>query len=215
MIEDYLSIERAFKFYNEKIFDGQLQPTAFTIARQSRMIACFRPISFVTRQGGEEMSEISFNPDYLDRTVEEIVSTLVHEMFHLAQYQYGDPSRNGYHNKEWGSWMEKAGLTPSSTGQEGGKRTGQKMSHVIIPEGLFEVVTKQLVGDNFKLKWCSVVAKGAVDPDDDEDGKPKKKKAKSKLKYTCPECKQNAWAKPDTPLMCGKCKLDMECEEVE
>ena len=27
----------------------------------------------------------------------------------------------------------------------------------------------------------------------------------SKMKFTCPECGQNAWAKPDALLLCGEC----------
>ena len=33
----------------------------------------------------------------------------------------------------------------------------------------------------------------------------KQKKAASKTKYTCPTCGANAWAKPDTQLICGAC----------
>jgi hypothetical protein len=29
---------------------------------------------------------------------------------------------------------------------------------------------------------------------------------KNKVKYTCAECGQNAWAKPDASLICGVCK---------
>lgn len=209
MIEDYLSLDKAFKFYNQKLFQGKLNPVAFTMGRKARMIGCYRPISFVARQGSEEIAEIQFNPDYMDRTLEEVLSTLVHEMFHHAQHSYGKPGRPGYHNKEWGAWMEEAGLIPSSTGKEGGKRTGQSMSHYISPGGLFETVTKDLVGEDFSLKWCSVVGKGL------DVKKPAKPRKKSKLKYTCPDCNQNAWAKPSALLACGRCKVDMVCEEVE
>lgn len=207
MIEDYLSLEKAFKFYNEKIFQGKLNQVAFTVARKNRMVGCYRPVSFVSRHGSEEIAEICFNPDYMDRTLEEVLSTLVHEMFHHAQHSYGEPGRPGYHNKAWGSMMEEAGLMPSSTGEEGGKRTGQKMTHYIIPGGIFETVTKQLVGDDFSLKWCSVIGKGL------DVKKPAKPRKKSKIKYSCPECNQNAWAKPEASLACGLCKCDLEPQE--
>jgi len=209
MIEDYQSLEKAFKFYNQKLFQDRLEPVCFTVGRRSKMIGCYRPISFVTRQGDTMSSEIQFNPDYMDRTLEEVLSTLVHEMMHHAQFQYGNPSRSNYHNKEWGSWMEEAGLMPSSTGKEGGKRTGQSMSHYMIPGGRFETVTKQFLGtDDFSLKWCSVVGKG-IDP----GKKPAKPRKKSKIKYSCPECLQNAWAKPEAKLACGICKCNLEPQE--
>jgi hypothetical protein len=37
--------------------------------------------------------------------------------------------------------------------------------------------------------------------------RPREKKA-SKTKFTCPECGQNAWAKPDALLICGECYND-------
>ena len=46
----------------------------------------------------------------------------------------------------------------------------------------------------------------------DPDKKPKTRK-KSKVKYTCPDCHQNAWAKPEAKLMCGECRVDMEPED--
>ncbi len=37
------------------------------------------------------------------------------------------------------------------------------------------------------------------------DGGERRKKAASKMKYTCSTCGANAWAKPDTQLICGAC----------
>jgi hypothetical protein len=58
-------------------------------------------------------------------------------MVHLEQHHFGKASRNGYHNKQWAAWMERIGLMPSNTGEPGGKRTGQRMSHYILPDGAF------------------------------------------------------------------------------
>jgi hypothetical protein len=33
-----------------------------------------------------------------------------------------------------------------------------------------------------------------------------------KVKYSCPECGLNAWAKPDVCLVCGECHQPMEAE---
>jgi hypothetical protein len=35
---------------------------------------------------------------------------------------------------------------------------------------------------------------------------------RGKMKFTCPECGQNAWGKPDTQLICGACYEDGEGE---
>ena len=41
----------------------------------------------------------------------DILGTLVHEMCHQWQHELGNPSRSGYHNKEWGNKMKEVGLS--------------------------------------------------------------------------------------------------------
>jgi len=43
----------------------------------------------------------------------------------------------------------------------------------------------------------------------------RRKEAASKTKYTCPDCGQNAWARPEANLMCGDCREAMEAEPGE
>jgi hypothetical protein len=43
-----------------------------------------------------------------------------------------------------------------------------------------------------------------------EETEARNKKAASKTKYTCPLCSTNAWAKPQTRLVCGECDEAME-----
>jgi hypothetical protein len=45
------------------------------------------------------------------------------------------------------------------------------------------------------------------------DAEKRKKKTASKTKYTCPACSVNAWAKPQTALICGDCQEVMEADE--
>jgi hypothetical protein len=49
----------------------------------------------------------------------------------------------------------------------------------------------------FQLRWQSIPA-----------GPQGKAKKASKTKFTCPDCAQNAWAKPDALLICGACYED-------
>jgi hypothetical protein len=52
----------------------------------------------------------------------------------------------------------------------------------------------RLKATGFQLHWQSA-----------PQGEQAKAKKASKTKYTCPECGQNAWAKPGTLLICGDC----------
>jgi ribosomal protein S27AE len=58
----------------------------------------------------------------------------------------------------------------------------------------FAAGVAKLRATGFALRWQSRV---------DEGGR--RKKAASKTKYTCPSCGTNAWAKPGSALICGKC----------
>ena len=140
------------------------------------------------------MDEIALNPAHFQgRTTEEILSTLVHEMVHQWQAWFGKPSRSGYHNKEWADKMESVGLMPSDTGQPGGRRTGQKVTHYIVAGGSFERVTADLIASGFAIELVEFTSK------------PQPKKRDSKTRYQCPGCHTKAWAKPDVKLTCDDC----------
>ena len=98
--------------------------------------------------------------------------------------------------------MREIGLQPTSTGEPGGMETGQSVSHYIIPDGRYAKAYAKLAAQGFALHWQSIPAS--------KQGRAKKA---SKTKFTCPECGQNAWAKPDALLICGEC-YDEEGEEM-
>ena len=143
--------------------------------------------------------------------MQEVLSTLAHEMVHQWQAYYGSPSRSAYHNKEWADKMESIGLMPSDTGKPGGKRTGQQMTHYIITGGLFEQACSSLLSDGFRLAWGEITDDLG---DDDLTTKPGGggKGKTTRVKFTCPRCQANAWGKPSLKLICGDCLVVMETE---
>jgi imidazolonepropionase-like amidohydrolase len=88
--------------------------------------------------------------------------------------------------------MKQIGLHPSTTGEPGGKEAGQSVTHCIIPGGPYAKAYAKLKANGLQLHWQSA-----------PEGKQAKAKKASKTKFTCPECGQNAWGKPDTLLICG------------
>ena len=102
--------------------------------------------------------------------------------------------------------MEAVGLIPSDTGKEGGKRTGDAVSHYIKPGGPFARAVEQLLAGGFEITWTEVAAnRGSLAGTDgsEEAGGPASLSGK-RTKYTCPHpgC-LNAWAKPGASLLCG------------
>jgi predicted SprT family Zn-dependent metalloprotease len=153
--EAYTELQDAYDFFNARLFDSQLPECLITLQREKRSFGHFQPTSFVRRSTGETTDEISMNPRFFaTRSIRDTLSTLVHEMVHLWQAHSGqDKSRKGYHNKEWSDQMERIGLMPSNTGQPGGKKVGEKMSHYIIAGGLFDIACNGLITEAFQLSW--------------------------------------------------------------
>jgi len=162
----------------------------------------FKPESWQGEKKDEkDIHEISLNPNGLDRNDIEWQATLVHEMCHLWQHDFGKPSRSNYHNKEWANKMEAVGLIPSATGKEGGKKTGQGMTHYIDPNGRFIKAFNALKENKINYK-----------PLPDLGGLIKRSAERSKTKYTCP-CKNSVWGKPGLLITCNNCnQLFIEAE---
>jgi hypothetical protein len=95
--------------------------------------------------------------------------------------------------------MIEVGLMASDTDLEGGKQTGQHMTHYIVAGGAFDLAADELLATGFQLNWQSAAWTARSRP-----------KGNSKVKYTCPTCGQNAWAKPEASRVCGDCKEEME-----
>jgi predicted SprT family Zn-dependent metalloprotease len=149
----YAQMQRAFDFYNERLFHGELKQCLITFHRKPRCLGYFSPERF-SGTNGSKSDEIALNIAYFAvSTLEDVMSTLVHEQCHLKTHHDGTEGRRGYHNKAWADLMELIGLMPSSNGLPGGNRVGEKVGHYIIPGGSFELATKELVGSGFTVSW--------------------------------------------------------------
>ena len=197
--ETYNGLDHAFNFFNKELFGNRLPPVMFTLTRRTGANGYFHAEQFKHRADGDHTHEIALNPNTMDRDIRAVLSTLVHEMTHLEQQEYGTPSKGGHHNMEWARMMMKVGLTPTDGT---GKMTGRKVTHMIDEGGPFDVAFEGL-GPNFDIPYFT-------QPRD----KAEKKKDLSKVKHTCPCCGFKAWAKQGANLMCGDCSEHMEGEEV-
>ncbi len=202
--ETYEGLEKAFNFYNDKLFENRLPSVIFTLRAGRKAHGYFWAEQFTHREDGDPTHEIAMNPATMSRDLVEVLSTLVHEMTHLEQQEYGKPGKNGNHNREWVGLMERIGLIPSNTGQPGGKKTGRQMTHYIDPMGDFLTWTNELIERGFDLPYFTRPRDGAT----------LKKKDLSKVKHTCPSCDFKAWAKQGANIICGECNEQLIGEEV-
>ncbi len=209
--QNYGTLEGAYNHFNKALFGGALPNCLITVQRHKGAYGYFSSDRF-GRVGSstETTDEIAMNPMHFNgRSIEQTLSTLVHEMVHLWQHRFGKSSRTAYHNKQWADKMREVGLIPSDTGAPGGKETGQKMSHYIATEGAFERACNVWLKENPSVLYHDRMS--------DEDAIAKrKKKAASKTKYLCLGCGDTAaWGKPDLHLICGDCECRMESEQAE
>src|SRR2546427_3077583 len=186
-VTEYQGFQKAYDFFNRELFEGSLPQVLVTLQRHANTRGYFSPERFHGRIGKAAVHELALNPDsFTGRTDEMILSTLAHEMAHVWQQAYGKAPRRGYHDRQWAVKMREIGLQPSSTGEPGGKETGQSVTHYIIPCGRYAKAHAKLAGQGFTLHWQSIPAA--------EQARGKKSR---KTKFTCPECGENAWAEPD------------------
>lgn len=151
--EAYAELQQAYDFYNDKLYDGRLPDCMITFQREKKTMGYFSAGRFV-RVNGVKSDEIAMNPEYFALyPMVEVLQTLVHEMAHMWQHHFGNPTRACYHNKEWAAKLEAIGLMPSSTGAPGGKKTGQKMADYVLRGGRFELVTRELLARGFAISW--------------------------------------------------------------
>ena len=151
--EFYSLLETAYDVFNQRLFGGKLTNCLLTVQREKKTMGFFSENRWINQQG-DITHEIALNPAYFaNHKVIEIFQTLVHEMCHVWQYEYGSASRRTYHNKEWAEKMESIGLMPSHTGHPGGNKTGQKMSDYPIEDGLFLDVCTTLITQGITITW--------------------------------------------------------------
>ena len=136
----YAVFQDALDAMNRELFDGTLPPCMITMQRKTGCLGYFHHQRFIaTDDSATRLDEIAINPQTLMLSdLMEVLQTLAHEQCHQWQHHFGTPSQRTYHNREWADKMESIGLMSSSTGEPGGKRTGQKMSDYPITGGPFE-----------------------------------------------------------------------------
>jgi len=219
-LEQMTAYQQAFDYFNQELFGNHLPQVILNFSRSgSHTIAFYAPKRWQqeeTRVDQQALDEISLNPKYLGMSMEEIMSSLVHEMVHLWQFAFGNPSRRSYHNKEWAMKMKEVGLQPyDGTGKE----TGQNVSHKIIEDGLFQKVF-QTMPESHSLPW-----RVFIEGDGERGGKkatgegkqlgkeptsqPKSKSGK-RLKYSCPSCETNIWGKEGLRIGCIDCEEEFQ-----
>lgn len=199
----YDAFRKAYDFYNDRLFGGKLGDVVFTLVPRKGVAGSFKDRRFFEYTKGPfngfAAPEISINPEYMDDPVEEVFSTLVHEMVHLWHHDnYGreEAVKNGGHSKIWADRMRLIGLPPRSVSGHGtGKGTGKYVTNDIEPGGLFDRATKELLASGFRIPYAA----------HRDFPLAKKKSTPKSTTYSCKTCDQKVRGKPGQRILCGVC----------
>lgn len=190
-------LHRAFKMFNENLFEGKLPEPAILIqSRGNKKLTlgwCSVQKIWKNEKTEEEKYEINLVAEGLNRGIYPVMTTLLHEMVHLYNLVNGikDVSRgNTYHNMKFKNTAEAHGLII-----EHADKIGWSVSKL-------QGTTMNLI-DSYEFDEA-VFSLGRRDLDSEGDEKPKKKKSSSR-KYYCPECGISIRASKDVNILCGDC----------
>ncbi len=206
-------LEKMFRQLNADSFNGELEEPIITIQTTPGAFGHVT-VGKTWKQGtaGEWKHELNISADWLDRPIENVVATMIHEMVHLYNILHGiqDTSRNGtYHNKKFKAEAEKHMLRIEQHDKYGWTITHptEELLDYIIKQGWEEFQMCRGFG------WTPVGGSGAKDGDK-ATGKPtkdgKKPKGSNSRRYVCPGCGAIVRATTDLEIVCKPCNLDFE-----
>lgn len=194
----YEVLHAAYDEINSTLLEGKLPPVMLTLTRKRGAHGFFHAEQFRLRGEDEDgeggLHEVALNPQTMGRSAREVLSTLAHEAVHVWDREFGEVPASG-HGKTWAAKMDEIGLTPTSTGQPGGKRTGRKVSHMIVEGGPFDAWCADFLQRNPDAIGIFAVTKAAAE----------KKKDLSKVPFQCPCCNAKVWGKSTIRVICGEC----------
>lgn len=190
-------LEGMFQRCNEVFFNGEVQQPVIAVNSDSSnscygWLTCWRAWQ---EEGTEGYYEINICAESLNRKVEDIIATMLHEMVHLYNLQNGvkDTSRgNSYHNKKYKAEAEQRGLTIEKDDKYGWTIT------TLNEDG-------QVMADEYKDLIFSLYRT----PMAQAESTTTKKKSSSR-KYVCPCCEQSIRATKEIRILCGECSSEDE-----
>lgn len=198
-------IEKIFRDLNAEFFGGELEEPIFTFSATKGAYGHIT-INRTWIVKTEDRREININPEYLQRPIEEVIGTLIHELTHLYCMQKGiKDTSNGctYHNQKFKANAEKDGLIvvtkPDHMQYIGYSHTEptEKLIQWIIDHGYTDFMTSKQTAPGIGGIWIGGGNGGTITPITP--------KTSSTRKYICPKCGNSFRATKDINVLCMDC----------
>lgn len=201
-------LEKIFRALNRDFFSGELEEPIITIQSTPHAYGHVT-VSKTWKRKDDWRHELNMGAETLERPIENIIATMIHEMVHLYNIAHGvqDCSRGGmYHNKKFRDEAERRGLEIGHHPTYGWTITtpGERVIDYIIEQEWAEIAMNRGMG------WTpppSIGGKAGAGGGTTGTGTTPKKS--STRKYICPKCGQNIRATKQVNIICGDCMEPM------
>ena len=200
-------LNKVFDLLNEEFFESALSRPTITIQSTPKAYGHFtlNDDTWVSTIGSTH--EINIGAGTLARPIEDICTTMLHEMVHLFNYTQGiqDCSRgNTYHNKRFKQAAEERGLIVSHSEKYGWSHT--KPSDALLDFVLLNGLTDILISRNENYGFF--VGKTGTHNGTDATP-PAPPRTSSTRKYICPCCGMSVRATRIVRIACIDCDEQM------
>lgn len=201
-------LNKIFDLLNEEFFENELSRPTITIQSTPRAYGHFslREDTWVSKLGGTH--EINIGAGTLSRPIEEVVSTLLHEMVHYYNYERGvqDCSRgNTYHNRKFREEAERRGLNVEHSDKYGWSHTSPSdlLLDFVLENDLSDILINRNEFSGFQMGGTGTHSGTPITPT---------AKKSSSRKYICPCCGMSVRATKKVNIGCLDCGVPMiEC----
>lgn len=193
-------LDKIFKLLNDEYFDGQLPKVVITIQSTPKAYGHFTCYDAWHCQD-EGFHEINIGAGTLDRPIENVTATLLHEMVHEYCFVHGikDTSRAGtYHNKRFKQEAEQRGLRIDYDSRIGFSITSP--SEQLLDFCIENSLTDIQIGRNDAQSFY----RGGVPGRKSATGI-QRTGGSNYRRYICPVCGNIARTTKDMLLICGSC----------
>ena len=196
-------LNKVFKLINSEYFDNELEMPTITIQSTVGAYGHVTTSKVWKTESGKASYELNIGADYLDRPIENIVATLIHEGCHLYAMQNGikDTSNRGvYHNKRFKALAEDRGLIIEKHSRYGWTITtpSEATINFCIDNDLQEVLITRHTGITFTGVGTGKNGNGTP-------VKPTAPKKGNSIKWICPCCGAILRSTKILNIVCGDC----------
>lgn len=203
-------LEKMFRALNAEFFNSEIEEPIITIQSTPRAYGHVT-VNKTWKRKEDWKHELNIGAENLNRPIENLCATIVHEMVHLYNIAHNvqDCSRGGsYHNKKFKDEAEKRGLKIEHHEKYGWTITepGDRLIEFVLNQNWTEIDINRGTG----LNWTPPPSAGGKAAGGNTTGTNQGPKKTSTRKYICPTCGQSIRATKTVNIICGNCMEHMQ-----